>query len=92
MTWEAFRDAAYFNMWCVRPVGERQFGRGFHLVNGDEAKDLADLLAENERLREALEPFTRLLPLDDTLHGLDPDELRAAVTQARAVLNGEAAQ
>ena len=44
MTWETFSDAAYFDMWCVREKGERRFGHGFHLVNGDEAKALAELL------------------------------------------------
>lgn len=42
--WECFRDPSYYDMWCVRPVGSRAFGEGFHLVNGDEAKALAELL------------------------------------------------
>lgn len=42
--WEAFADPAYFDMWCVREVGERRFGHGFHLVNADEAHGLCDLL------------------------------------------------
>lgn len=44
MEWEYFQDAAYFDMWCVRPKGEGRFGVGFHLINGDEA----------ERLKKAL--------------------------------------
>ena len=51
--WECFSDAAYFDMWCVREVGERRFGHGFHLVNGDEAKGLCDLL-NSTICREAL--------------------------------------
>ena len=43
--WEAFCDASYYDMWCVRPVGEAEFGKGFHLINGDEAKELARILA-----------------------------------------------
>jgi len=42
--WETFRDPAYYEMHCVRQVGERRFGHGFHLVNGDEAQVLTDLL------------------------------------------------
>jgi hypothetical protein len=29
--WECFQDAAYYDMWCVRPLGCRTFGEGFHL-------------------------------------------------------------
>lgn len=39
--WETFSDPSYYDMWCVRPVGSRTFGEGFHLINGDEAKWLA---------------------------------------------------
>ena len=42
--WECFADPSYFDMWCVREIGERQFGKSFHLVNGDEAQGLCDLL------------------------------------------------
>ncbi len=46
MTWECFADRAYFDMWCVREVGNRRFGESFHLVNGDEARGLVALLNE----------------------------------------------
>ena len=49
--WECFCDAAYFDMWCVREVGERRFGHGFHLVNGEEARGLCDHLNEQARHR-----------------------------------------
>lgn len=42
--WECFQDASYYDMWCVRQAHDRMFGRGFHLVNGDEAAGLRDLL------------------------------------------------
>lgn len=42
--WETFSDPSYFDMWCVRRSDERVFGQGFHLVNGDEAKELCALL------------------------------------------------
>ena len=42
--WETFRDHSYFDLWCVRRVGARKFGQGFHLMNGIEGKALCDLL------------------------------------------------
>lgn len=63
--WECFCDTSYFDMWCVRKVGDYHFGHGFHLVNGETAQGLCFFLneqadriealeAENERLREAV--------------------------------------
>lgn len=43
-TWEAFCDTSYFDMWCVRKVGDRTFGSGFHLVNKEGAEQLRDYL------------------------------------------------
>jgi hypothetical protein len=52
--YEAFCDVAYFDMWCVRRIGERTFGQGFHVVNQDSAlalkAELEALQAEVERL------------------------------------------
>jgi hypothetical protein len=42
--YEAFCDAAYFDMWCVRRIGERTFGQGFHVINQDSALALKDEL------------------------------------------------
>lgn len=42
--WECFQDAGYYDMWCVRRVHDRTFGQGFHLVQGEEAAGLRDLL------------------------------------------------
>lgn len=44
LPYECFRDASYYDMWCVRRVNDREFGKGFHLVNGEEAAALRDLL------------------------------------------------
>lgn len=46
--WECFKDRAYYDFWCVRMVGDRKFGLGFHLANEDEAKALANLLEQNK--------------------------------------------
>lgn len=44
LVWESFLDESYFNMWCIRPRGDKRFGVGFHLSNGDEAALLARAL------------------------------------------------
>lgn len=51
--WECFQDRSYYDMWCVRRVHDRTFGNGFHLVNGDEAGRLRDLLNETAHRRAA---------------------------------------
>lgn len=45
MTWETFRDEAYYDMWCVRRVGDTEFGQGFHVASKDEAEALVALLS-----------------------------------------------
>ena len=42
--WETFCDHSYYDMWCVRKVGDRTFGQGFHLMRQAEAQSLCDLL------------------------------------------------
>jgi len=58
--YETFRDSAYFDMWCVREVGQRDFGRGFHVSSEAEAIFLANHLitiaAQRDRLLAALTP------------------------------------
>jgi len=44
--WEYFQDSSYYDMFCVRRKNERQFGKGFHLPNSEEAKQLCSLLNE----------------------------------------------
>ena len=62
LPWECFRDPAYYDLWCVCPTGERQFGKGFHVSAQGEAMNLAGYLsqrdAENAALREALKDVT----------------------------------
>ena len=59
LPYECFQDRSYYDMWCVRRVNEREWGKGFHLVNGEEAAALRDLLNtrtdSHHRLVEALE-------------------------------------
>jgi hypothetical protein len=47
LRWECFRDSAYYDLWCVRPVGECRFGCGFHLTHEEEARGLAEMLTES---------------------------------------------
>lgn len=42
--WETFCDRSYYDLWCVRRVGERMFGQGFHVMSAIEAIALAELL------------------------------------------------
>ena len=44
LPYECFQDRSYYDMWCVRRVNEREWGKGFHLVNDEEAAALRDLL------------------------------------------------
>lgn len=44
LPYECFQDRSYYDMWCVRRVNEREWGKGFHLVNGEEAAALRDML------------------------------------------------
>jgi len=44
--WEYFCDVGYFDMWCVRQVGSRKFGEGFHVINERSARELCDYLNE----------------------------------------------
>lgn len=59
LPYECFQDRSYYDMWCVRRVNEREWGKGFHLVNGEEAAALRDMLNtradSHHRLVEALE-------------------------------------
>lgn len=45
VAWECFRDEAFFDMWCVRPKGERRFGHSFHVTTEEEADGLVALLS-----------------------------------------------
>ena len=45
VAWEHFCDESYFDMWCVRPTGERAFGVGFHVSSEAEAIALVETLA-----------------------------------------------
>lgn len=70
LPYECFRDASYYDMWFVRRVNEREWGKGFHLVNGDEAAALRDLLNtradSHHRLIEALEAARKIIAdIDD---------------------------
>ena len=40
VAWECFSDAAYYDMWAIRQIGNRNFDETIHVVNGKEAKHL----------------------------------------------------
>lgn len=70
--WEHFRDESYFDLWCVRPTGEKTFGVGFHVSTEAEAIALVETLAGKasprpEAVGEAFptEPYWECTRVDD---------------------------
>jgi len=63
ITWEIFNDMSYFDMWCVRPEGDKDFNslRSFHFALKQDADDFKALVCKTEHigtagsLRKALE-------------------------------------
>lgn len=100
--WECFQDRSYYDMWCVRQVHDREFGHGFHLVNGEEAARLRDFLNtriahqpdialadELRALANAEAEYRRshdLFGTDDMRTGRAWDAMRRAGDKARAIL------
>lgn len=54
--YEVFLDPAYYDMWCVRPVGSRDFNDTVHVVHREQADLTIDWLVGK---REDI-PFTFL--------------------------------
>lgn len=52
--WETFCDAAYYDLWCVRQVGQRKFGEGYHVQSEDEARHLCDTLNDQASALKAV--------------------------------------
>lgn len=52
--YECFSDPSYFDQWCVREIGERRFGYGFHVPTQAEAMGLCALLNGLTAERDAL--------------------------------------
>ena len=46
VAWEVFPDPAFFGMFCVKPVGDRDFNspRSFHFVESKDAVEFKRLL------------------------------------------------
>lgn len=47
--WETFCDSAYYDMWAVRRVDEKDFGSCYHVPSKEEAEKLACELETKER-------------------------------------------
>jgi hypothetical protein len=47
--WEYFFDDAFFDMWAVRPIGDKDFNspRLFHFILKEDAENLKDLLNQS---------------------------------------------
>jgi len=46
--WETYCDECYYHMWRVRRKNERGFNDGFHLNNGEGARQLVELLNKQD--------------------------------------------
>jgi len=46
--WETYCDESYYHMWRVRRKNERGFNDGFHLNNGEGARQLVELLNKQD--------------------------------------------
>jgi hypothetical protein len=44
MKWEYFLDSSYFDMWAVRPVGNRNFYTTMHVPTEEQARNLTELM------------------------------------------------
>ena len=98
VAWETFSDVAYYDMWCVREVGERRWGHSFHMADEVEARGLVgilntrpDLARENAALRQRVEDLTDALrDLKDNIgaaslaHNLEGQRVRAKADAALA--------
>ncbi len=47
--WEYFLDVCYYDMWAVRPIGDKSFNSLwlFHVTSENEAVVLCDILNEH---------------------------------------------
>ena len=64
--WETYCDECYYHMWRVRRKNERGFNDGFHVQNGEGARQLVELLNKQD---EAL--FTVTEQRDGLRSGID---------------------
>ena len=46
--WETYCDECYYHMWRVRRKNERGFDDGFHVQNGEGARQLVELLNKQD--------------------------------------------
>jgi hypothetical protein len=53
--WEYFCDYSYYELFTVRPLEEKRWGYGYHINTRSEAKELCDLLNEQEKRIACLE-------------------------------------
>ena len=53
--WECFLDRSSWDMWCVRPIGEREYGNGFYMINQESAEGLKDFLNNRAMLTASKE-------------------------------------
>lgn len=42
--YECFSDSSYYDLWCVRKIGEKRWGYCYHLNSKEEAEGLTEEL------------------------------------------------
>lgn len=49
--WEIFMDVSYYDLWCVRPIGDLSFNSQYavHYCNYEEALDFKKMMEEKFR-------------------------------------------
>ena len=87
VAWEHFCDESYFDMWCVRPTGERAFGVGFHVSSEAEAIALVETLAGNaSQVPAAVEEAVKALRMvSDTGHHIGNNQYAIPQSTMQAV-------
>ena len=74
--WETYCDECYYHLWRVRRKNERGFNDGYHLNNGNEAKDLVGLLNNLEMQRhKLLEALERILDYQGRFAEEEPESI-----------------
>lgn len=46
MKWEIFCDTSYYDLWCMRPVGDKDFNSplSFHFAKKEDAEALLEIV------------------------------------------------
>jgi hypothetical protein len=87
--WETYCDECYYHMWRVRRKNERGFNDGFHLQNGEGARQLVELLnkqdSELTAARAELEEYKNAFTEMNQALGVEVEEVERLKLELTAV-------